>query len=186
MVRIIILLLIALSTKTTAQDYRNSQLTPERRTADLLKRMNLDEKVAQLQSFHMSKPKLADEVLRKTKKMDSMFQNGVGMMNPDFDATPEQTVYRHNALQQYLKKKTRLGIPTLFIDEAHHGLLAPNADVFSTNIAIACSWDTALIKRVYDYIAAAGAKVIHLLQPCRYHDSSSISFFNLLLFTFAF
>jgi beta-glucosidase len=65
-------------------------------------------------------------------------------------------------LQQYLKAKTRLGIPILFIDEAHHGLLAPNADVFSTSIAIACSWDTSLIIRVYNYIAAeASAKGTH-------------------------
>jgi len=162
MVRIIILFLIALSTRTTAQDYRNPQLSAERRTADLLKRMTLDEKIAQLQSFHMSKPKLTNEVLKNPIKMDSIFHNGVGMMNPDFDATPEQTVSRRNALQRYLKTKTRLGIPTLFIDEAHHGLLAPNADVFSTSIAIACSWDTLLIKRVYNYISAeASAKGTH-------------------------
>lgn len=125
----------------------------EKRVAALLKRMTLEEKVAQLQSFHQSRPRLTDEMLNNSFKMDSMFGKGVGMMNPDFDATPEETVARRNALQNYLKKKTRLGIPTLFIDEAHHGLLAPGADVFPTSIAIACSWDTSLIKRVYTYIA---------------------------------
>jgi beta-glucosidase len=75
------------------------------------------------------------------------------MINPDFDATMEQTIERRNALQNYLRKKTRLGIPVLFIDEAHHGLLAPGSDVFPTSIALASSWDTAMIRSVYDHIA---------------------------------
>ncbi|MEP7375708.1 MAG: glycoside hydrolase family 3 N-terminal domain-containing protein [Chitinophagaceae bacterium] len=129
--------------------------------------MSLEEKVAQLRSFHMARPKLTEAVLNNESEMDSLFKNGIGMMNPDFDATAEQTVSRRNALQIFLKTKTRLGIPTLFIDEAHHGLLAPGADVFSTSIAIACSWDTTLIKRVYNYIAAeASAKGTHwVLAP---------------------
>ncbi len=149
------------------QDYKNPNASVEKRTADLISRMTLEEKVAQLRSFSMSNPKLTDEVLNNSIQMDSMFGMGIGMMNPDFDATAEQTVARRNALQNYLKTKTRLGIPTLFIDEAHHGLLAPGADIFPTSIALASSWDTALIKRVYNYIAAeASAKGTHwVLAP---------------------
>jgi len=143
---------ICLNAQTKA-DYKNTSLPVDKRVADLLKRMTVEEKVAQLQSFHQSMPRLTDAMLSNSFKMDSMFGKGVGMMNPDFDATPEETITRRNALQNYLKIKTRLGIPTLFIDEAHHGLLAPGADVFPTSIAIACSWDTSLIKRVYTYIA---------------------------------
>jgi beta-glucosidase len=74
---------------TWRTSYKNPKLPVEKRVADLIKRMTLEEKVAQLQSFHMSKPKLTDEVLKNPRKMDSMFHHGVGMMNPDFDATPE-------------------------------------------------------------------------------------------------
>lgn len=150
-----------------AQDYKNSKLPTSRRIDDLLKRMTLEEKVAQLQSFHMAKPKLIESVLRDERKMDSLFKNGIGMMNPDFDATAEETIDRRNALQKYLRNKTRLGIPTLFIDEAHHGILAPGADVFPTSISIASSWDTSLVKRVYNFIAAeAAAKGTHwVLAP---------------------
>jgi beta-glucosidase len=116
--------------------------------------MSLEEKVAQLQSTHASRPKLTADVLNNSAKMDSLYGNGIGMINPDFDATMEQTIERRNALQNYLKSKTRLGIPVLFIDEAHHGLLAPGSDVFPTSIALASSWDTAMIRDVYNHIAS--------------------------------
>jgi beta-glucosidase len=137
----------------SSADYKNPKLSTEKRIADLLKRMSVEEKVAQLQSTHAGRPKLTDDFFGNTRKIDSMYGNGMGMINPDFDATMEQTIDRRNKLQQYMRTKTRLGIPILFIDEAHHGLTAPGADVFPTSIGFACSWDTALMTRVYTAIA---------------------------------
>jgi beta-glucosidase len=134
-------------------DYKNPRLPISRRVVDLLSRMTLEEKVAQLQSMHAGRPKLTDAVFNDAAQMDKLFHNGVGMMNPDFEATIEETINRRNRLQDYLKTKTRLGIPVIFIDEAHHGLLAPQADVFPHSIGFACSWDPALIEEVYGYIA---------------------------------
>jgi beta-glucosidase len=136
-----------------AQDYKNPHLSPEKRTADLIKRMTLEEKVAQLQSVHASRPRLDDKLFGNKAKLDSMYANGVGMINPAFDETMEQTIERRNRLQQYLKTKTRLGIPVIFIDEAHHGLVQKNVDVFPHGIGLAASWDTALLTRIYDYVA---------------------------------
>jgi beta-glucosidase len=133
--------------------YKNAKLPAATRVADLLSRMTLEEKVAQLQSMIAARPRLTDSVLTNSRMMDSLFKNGMGMMNPDFDASMAETIKRRNALQQYLKTKTRLGIPIIFIDEAHHGLLAPGVDVFPHSIALAQSWDTALVERVYRYIA---------------------------------
>ncbi len=53
-----------------------------------------------------------------------------------------------------MREKTRLGIPAIFLDEAHHGLLAMQADVFPTSIGLACSWDTLLTEKIYAYVAA--------------------------------
>jgi len=146
---------LCLSLHATAQQppYKNPALPIERRVTDLVTRMTLPEKVAQLQSGHMGRPKLTDAVLNNPAKMDSLFKNGVGMMNPAFDETLEQTNQRRNRLQQYLLTKTRLGIPVIFIDESHHGLVAPRADVYPHSIGFACSWDTALVEKVYNYIA---------------------------------
>ena len=152
-----IALLTGVASSCYAQDYKNPQLPAAARVKDLLKRMSLEEKVAQLRSTHASNPRLTDEVFNNTAKMDSLYGKGIGMINPDFDATMEQTIQRRNALQHYLKTKTRLGIPVLFIDEAHHGLLAPGSDVFPTSIALASSWDTALVRKVYTHIAHESA-----------------------------
>ena len=147
---------LCLSLQPLAQTpaYKKPKLPLQTRVSDLLSRMTLDEKVAQLQSGHMGRPKLTDAVLNNPAKMDSLFKNGVGMMNPAFDETIEQTNQRRNQLQQYLLTKTRLGIPVIFIDESHHGLVAPQSDVFPHSIGFACSWDTALVEKVYNYIAS--------------------------------
>jgi beta-glucosidase len=136
-----------------SQDYKNPKIPIEKRIADLIKRMNLQEKVAQLQSTHASRPRLTDDFFNNTKKIDSMYANGVGMINPAFDETMEQTIERRNKLQQYLKTKTRLGIPVIFIDEAHHGLVQNKVDVFPHGIGLGSAWDTALLTKIYDYVA---------------------------------
>lgn len=134
-------------------DYKNPKLPVEKRVADLLKRMTLEEKVAQLQSTHAGRPKLTDVFFNNKKKLDSMYGNGVGMINPAFDETMEQTIERRNKLQNYLRTNTKLGIPVIFIDEAHHGLVQNKVDVFPHGIGLASSWDTALLTKIYDYVA---------------------------------
>src|SRR6266536_446499 len=109
---LIIFLAFSFSKLVNAQqtDYKNSRLPVEKRVQDLLKRMTLEEKVAQLISTHASRPKLTDDFFSNTKRLDSMYANGVGMINPAFDETMEQTIERRNKLQNYLRNKTKLGI----------------------------------------------------------------------------
>jgi beta-glucosidase len=64
----------------------------------------------------------------------------------------EQTVEWRNRVQEYMRTKTRLGIPIIFIDEAHHGLLQKDVDIFPHGIGLSCSWDPALLEAVYAYI----------------------------------
>lgn len=147
------LLLFIAALLTYAQDYKNPKLPVEKRVSNLLKKMTLEEKVAQLQSVHASRPRLDDKLFGNSKKLDSMYGKGVGMINPAFDETMEQTIERRNKLQNYLRTKTRLGIPVIFIDEAHHGLVQRNVDVFPHGIGLASSWDTALLTKIYCHIA---------------------------------
>jgi beta-glucosidase len=65
----------------------------------------------------------------------------------------EQSIRYRNAIQDYLRTKTRLGIPVIFLDEAHHGLLAMQSDVFPTSIGLACSWDTLMTEHIYQFVA---------------------------------
>ena len=125
----------------------------EQRIKDLLKRMTVEEKVAQLRSSFAANPKINAAFFNNTKKQDSLFGNGISMINPDFDNSLEESINNRNKTQAYLRK-TRLGIPAIFLDEAHHGLLAMKTDVFPTSIGLACSWDTLLTEKVYNYVAA--------------------------------
>src|ERR1700744_2508138 len=136
------------------QPYKSTSLSIDRRVADLLSRMTLEEKVAQLRSTYSAWPKINDAFLNDPHKMDSLFGQGIGMINPDFENTLEQSIDNRNKIQSYLQTKTRMGIPAIFIDEAHHGLLARQADVFPTSICLACSWDTLLTTKIYTYVAA--------------------------------
>ena len=151
--------LLVLSTAAVAQTpiYKDPQQPVNRRVADLLSRMTVGEKVAQLQTNHANPRTLTESILANPAKMDSIYGKGLGMINPAFDAGKEQVISRRNGLQQYLKTKTRLGIPVIFIDEAHHGLLAREATVFPHGIGLSCSWDTVLLRSVYDFIARQSA-----------------------------
>src|SRR5262245_16307059 len=101
-----------LTSYTFAQQpvYKDARQPVTKRVHDLLSRMTLEEKVAQLQTMHAGRPKLNDQLFNNAARMDSLFKNGMGMMNPAFDETMEQTIYARNKLQDYCKNKTRLGI----------------------------------------------------------------------------
>jgi beta-glucosidase len=59
-----------------------------------------------------------------------------------------------NLLQQWAKDKSRLGIPILFIEECLHGLLQAGHTVFPQAVALGATWDTDLVHRVGQAIAA--------------------------------
>ncbi|THU39192.1 beta-glucosidase [Niastella caeni] len=133
--------------------YKDPKQPVAKRVADLLSRMTLEEKVAQLQTMHAGRPKLDDKLFNNTPKLDSLYKNGMGMINPAFDETMEVTIAARNRLQEYLRTKTRLGIPIIFIDEAHHGLVQRQVDVFPHGIGLSCSWDMNLLEKIYTHAA---------------------------------
>lgn len=74
---------------------------------------------------------------------------------------------RINGIQRYFVERTRLGIPIIPFDEALHGLAREGATVFPQAIALAATWDTALMARVAGAIAReAGSRgVRQVLSP---------------------
>jgi beta-glucosidase len=133
--------------------YKNPKLPVAARVADLLARMTVEEKIAQVRSMHAGTPKLNDALFADPAKLDSLYKDGIGMLNPDFGPPMEETIAQRNKLQHYLRTQTRLGIPVIFLDEAHHGLMAPDADIFPHGIGFASSWNPALIEKAYAHIA---------------------------------
>jgi beta-glucosidase len=152
-----ILALCIIAYATTAQPYKNAALPVADRVRDLISRMTTEEKAAQLRSTWSAHPRINDKSLADAHIMDSLFGQGIGMINPDFGNNLEQGLQYRTAISDYIRTKTRLGIPPIFLDESHHGLMAMQTDVFPMSIGFACSWDTLLVQKVYDYIAAQAA-----------------------------
>jgi beta-glucosidase len=60
---------------------------------------------------------------------------------------------RINTIQRYFADRTRLGIPIIPFEEALHGFVREGATAFPQAIALAATWDTALMGRVAGAIA---------------------------------
>jgi beta-glucosidase-like glycosyl hydrolase/alpha-L-fucosidase len=137
--------------------YKNPGLPVETRVQDLLQRMTAEEKFWQLFMItaNPDSPKeryingICGLQLREPVKNDS-----TGTMGEQFSSpSPSETARKINSIQKYLMEKTRLGIPAIFFEEALHGLVAPEATSFPQSIALAATFDTALMHRVANAIA---------------------------------
>ena len=156
-------------------DYRNPKLPVDARVADLLKRMTLEEKVAQLVCLWMQKPqpKAAGDLSTdrgdfSPEKARVVMKYGIGQIARQRERKdPRESVIFANALQNFLVENTRLGIPAIFHDEMLHGMMAPKGTSFPTPIALANSWDTELIGEIFTAVAqetrARGSH--HVLGP---------------------
>jgi beta-glucosidase len=146
--------------------YKDAKASVEARVADLLKRMTLEEKVAQVMTIWQQKPDIMDDKSEfDPAKFDAKFPNGIGQFTrPGDDKGPasprvskwrdiEGTVRLINAVQKHAVEKSRLGIPVLMHEEGLHGYAANGATSFPQAIAMASSWDPAMVRDVNAVIA---------------------------------
>ena len=148
--------------KALPPQYKNEKLSVEVRVADLLKRMTLEEKVAQLQC-HWETMTWGATVNDKNEpdytKWTKLAPNGLGQLaRPNEMAgfgsrSPFETATYANAVQKYFVEKTRLGIPIMFHEESLHGNQAKDATNFPTHLALGATWNEALLTDIYTAIA---------------------------------
>ncbi|HLO61255.1 MAG TPA: glycoside hydrolase family 3 N-terminal domain-containing protein [Bacteroidales bacterium] len=133
--------------------YKNPKLPVEKRVKDLLKRMTIEEKAAQLMGlWNGGVEDFKEEIFKDPEKMKAVFGKGCHSIHPAPFGIKE-TVAMRNKIQQYLVENTRLGIPAMFVDEGQHGMMRPESTVFPQAIGLACSWDPALFEEVYGVVA---------------------------------
>jgi beta-glucosidase len=144
------------------EKYRDSNTSVEVRTKDLLKRMTLEEKIAQLGSV-FAKPLMTGEkfALDKAKKI---LKNGMGHISAPAtnSALPlKESSGLVNKIQKFLVEKTRLGIPAIVHEECLNGFRARGTTIFPQNIGLASTWEPELIQKITSIIRrqmrAAGA-----------------------------
>ena len=177
---------LALTTATVvlvdAQDatplYRQANAPIDARVTDLLGRMTLEEKVAQLVGIWNRKREIQDAQGRfDPTHAQALIGFGIGEVSRPSeiagpaDGRPVRDARDHavfvNAVQKWLIENTRLGIPALFHEEALHGLAVPGGTHFPVPIGLASTWDPALVERLMSVAAlegrARGAQ--HVLSP---------------------
>ena len=143
--------------RTESFPYRDAKLPVERRVDDLLRRMTLEEKVAQMVSLWSGKRAITDSATRRfdAARAPRWFRVGIGRIERPSDAHGARaTAEFTNAIQRWTRDSTRLGIPVLFHEEALHGLQGPEATSFPQAIALASSWNPELVERVFGVVAA--------------------------------
>jgi beta-glucosidase len=181
----LIVLIVAAGGPAAARDpalakarFLDARLPVDARAADLLARMTLDEKIAQLHGYWRPKSGvLVDDALKfdaGNQRMRALLANGIGQISrvsENEDARknlgPRAMAEVANAIQRHLIEQTRLGIPMINHEEGLHGLQAPGATSFPQPIALAASFDPELIEEVMGAVAremrARGAH--HALAP---------------------
>jgi beta-glucosidase len=136
-------------------DYQNPALPTARRVDDLLSRMTLEEKVAQMMCIWNAKRQITDAKGNfNPANASEWFKVGIGRIERPSDnhGARAQAEYT-NAIQKWVKENTRLGIPVIFHDEALHGLMGPEATSFPEAIALASTWNPALVERAFAAVA---------------------------------
>lgn len=157
--------------------YRDAAQPVEARVADLLGRMTLEEKVAQTLGLWKRKERITEDDGRfSPARAAEVLRNGIGQLARPSELRdqpkrivlgPRENAVFVNAVQKWLVENTRLGIPALTHEEALHGLAAPKGTNFPIPIALASSWDPALVERVMSAAALeARARGTHeVLSP---------------------
>ncbi len=142
--------------------YKNPSLPIDARVKDLMNRMTLEEKVAQLESTWQNHGQnLAPEdyfvdekgVLDEAKAIQ-LLKNGLGQVSrPGEGRGPAEMAEFTNRLQHIAIENSRLGIPLMFHEECLHGFVAIGATSYPQAIGLAATWDDALLKRIFSSVA---------------------------------
>ncbi|MBI1881035.1 MAG: beta-glucosidase, partial [Chloroflexi bacterium] len=148
--------------ETVKLPYQNPALPLEERVADLLSRMTLAEKIAQLGSIWVFE--VLEDMKFSETRAKKLFGQGLGQVTRIGGASsldPAAGAELANTIQKYLLENTRLGIPAKVHEECCSGYMARNATCFPQIIGVASTWEPELVEAmaavVRTQMRAAGA-----------------------------
>ncbi|WP_395403406.1 glycoside hydrolase family 3 N-terminal domain-containing protein [Pseudoduganella sp. UC29_106] len=153
--------------------YKDPAAPVPSRVKDLLGRMTLEEKVAQMLCIWADKSAVEDKGEFSGEKAAKTHPYGLGMIARPSDRMGSgagdvvvagddggrngrnayQTAVYVNAVQKWAVEQTRLGIPVFMHEESLHGYVANDATSFPQAIALASSFDPAMVRKVFSVAA---------------------------------
>jgi beta-glucosidase len=141
---------------------------PTDRASELLAKLTLQQKVAQLKncSYDVIKSFVDTNGNINTDSLKKYFPCGVGEIGLGYGLEPTLYVRIANNLRRY-NKSLRVNVPPLFIGEGLHGFMANGATVYPQAIALGCTWDVDLLERIFTSTAleASARGVKQLFSP---------------------
>ncbi|MBB5395531.1 glycoside hydrolase family 3 N-terminal domain-containing protein [Mucilaginibacter sp. AK015] len=132
----------------------------EKRIADLLSQMTVEEKTCQMATLYGYKRVLKDEMPVASWK-NEIWKDGIANIDEELnnltshtDDAPTQYSYpfsKHasaiNTVQKWFVEETRMGIPVDFTNEGIHGLNHDRATPLPAPIGIGSTWDKQLVRQ---------------------------------------
>ena len=145
-----------------AAGYKNRDLPAAKRAKDLLSRMTLEEKAAQMMCVWQQKAeKLVDaDGNFDTQKAAAAFKDrrGLGQVGRPSDAGKGRDARGMaeltNAIQKFFLENSRLGIPVIFHEECLHGHAAIHGTSFSQPIGLGATFNPELVEALFTMTAA--------------------------------
>ena len=142
--------------------YEDPTLDPEKRIDDLLARMTMEEKTAQMVTLY-GFPRVLKDQLPTEKWATAFWKDGIGnidehmngntgwtnnLAQPKYDLPFSLHARGLNEVQRFFVERTRLGIPADFTNEGIRGLLHSKATSFPAQLAVAAAFDRDLVRGI--------------------------------------
>ena len=146
--------------------YKDTTQSVADRIADLIGRMTVEEKVAQVTAVWADKHQMeGDNYTFDPGKAAEVMPHGIGHITRPSELkgggepgrTGNEEIEYVNAIQKWLVENTRLGIPALMHEESLHGLAAKDATSWGQPISVAASFNRDLTRRLYAMAARQAA-----------------------------
>ena len=162
----LICVLSGLSVFAQNEPYKNSILPIHDRIDDLLQRMTLSEKIAQIRHLHSWNIFNGQEL--DMQKLEN-FSGGMSWgFVEGFPLTGENCTENMFLIQKYMVENTRLGIPIFTVAESLHGVVHEGSTIYPQNIALGSTFNLDLAYRkaamISEDLHAEG--MYQVLAPC--------------------
>ena len=126
---------------------------------ELIKKMTLEEKAAQLSSTWLEIEEDGSFAVKETAfsgdrpqfTRDMVLGQGIGQLTRPFGTQakdPISVAKGVNEIQRYLVNTTRLGIPAMIHEECLTGAMVVGATIFPSSLNSASAWDISLMRRI--------------------------------------
>lgn len=126
--------------------YKDPSQPIESRVKDLLKRMTLQEKVAQMQDISFSE--ISNENKMDAEKLNKHLKGLSYGCFEGMNTSVEEYAIAIDRIQEYVLQKSRLGIPMLSTSEALHGCVHAGATIFPQAIALGSTFNPPMINQM--------------------------------------